>query len=310
MHFMAIIGTGLLIVLTTWLVLVLLMVRARLYPPRLSALRALFTLGRAHPDDLGFAFAPLTFDITYIGRALRLSASLVLHPQANGQLVIVLHGFADSSAGAAAWLPALHRCDVNVLLVDLPGHGESGEAICSAGWFERDAVSLVISQIQQRHPQESRRITLFGISMGAATALATACSDSRIAAVIADSPYADFPSACELHARLFGLPGPLFQRAATWIIAGYYGVKFEELAPSRLLAEVPCPILLIQAEQDQLISPTDAANMRTTVQARKDGKSRELVIAGASHILALAKAPEQYEEALRQFLQMTGDDRP
>ena len=310
MHFMAIIGTALLIALTTWLVLVMLMVRARLYPPRLSAIRALFTIGRAHPDDIGFAFTPLTFDITYVGRALRLSAALVSHPQANGHLVIVLHGFADSSAGAAAWLPALHRCGVNVLLLDLPGHGESGHAICSAGWFERDAVSQVISQIQQRYPQDGRRITLFGISMGAATALATACSDSRIATVIADSPYADFPSACELHARLFGLPGPLFQRAATWILERYYGIKFEELSPSRLLAEVPCPLLLIQAEHDQLISPSGAARMSAAVQARNDGKSRELTIAGASHILSLAKAPQQYEEVLRQFLQMTGDDRP
>lgn len=309
MHFIAIAATALLLLFTTWLVLVMLMVRARLHPPRLSALRALFTLGRAHPDDLGYAFTPLTFDITYIGRPLRLSASLVNHPQAAGHLVIVLHGFADSGAGALAWLPALHRCGVNVLFLDLPGHGESGDAICSAGWFERHAVAQVISQIQERHPADSRRITLFGISMGASTAMATALADSRVAAVIADSPYADFPSACRLHARLFGLPGQLFQRPATWIIERYYGIKFAELAPTHIVPKLPCPLLLLQAEHDQLISPGEMEEMRESIRDKQDGKSRELTIAGASHILSLAKAPQQYEEALSQFLQMTRDDR-
>ena len=138
--------------------------------------------------------------------------------------------------------------------------------------------------------------------------MATALADRRVGAVIADSPYADFPSACRLHARLFGLPGELFQRAATWIIERYYGFNFAELAPTRLVAQLPCPLLLLQAEHDQLISPLDMETMRSAIRAKQDGKSRELTIAGASHILALAKAPQQYEEALSQFLQVTRDD--
>lgn len=304
MQLTGIILTLLLAAASAWLLGVLLMVRARLYPPRLSPIRALLLLGRAHPDDLGFAYTPLRFEVKYAHATIGLQSALILQPQLTDHMVIVLHGFADSSAGSAAWLPLLTSCGANVLLLDLPGHGESDTAPCSAGWFERDAIRQVITHIQKLHPLASRRVTLFGISMGAATALAAACDDPRIGAVIADSPFADFRKACRLHARLFGLPGQAFQRPATWLIERRYGIRFEEIAPAHLLAKVPCPLLLIQSELDQFVDQPDAEVMRQAVRSRADGKSREITIAGAAHILGLAKSPDPYRQAVREFLQM------
>ncbi len=302
MTFIAAAATLLFAAACAWIAVVLLMMRARLHPPRLSPIRALLALGRAHPDDLGFPYTQIRFEVDYVGRRIGLHGSLVLNPTPSNHLVIVLHGFADSSAGAAAWLPMLSRCGVNVLLLDQPGHGESDDAICTAGWFERHAIPQVIDRMREDYPLASSRITLLGISMGAATAMAAACLDSRIADVIIDSPYADYRKACRLHARLFGLPGMIFQAPAMWLMSRRYGICFEEIAPMELLKKLPCPVLLLQSGQDQFLEQSDAEAMRQVVMAKQDGKSRELTIPGAAHILALAKDPQLYESAVRQFL--------
>jgi uncharacterized protein len=291
---------GLLMALSVWSLLVFLMARARLQPPRLTPLRALFALGRNTPKDLGFDFEALAFTCKLEGKPVEIRGNLVPHAEAAGRLVIVLHGYADSSAGAAAWLPLLHRQGVNVLLLDLPGHGESGDAPCTAGWIERRVVWEVIEQLRATHAERCEHVVLYGLSMGAAVALAAAVLKPGIAAVIADSPYADFRKASVTHAALFGLPGMLFQRPATWLIEHWYQADFREVAPMHLLEKLTCPVLLIQAGEDLLISPEDRQRMAELAGQIPLGRS--LTVSGAHHLLALSVDPDEYESAVSGFL--------
>lgn len=289
----------------TWTILVLLLVRARLYPPRLTPLRALLLLGRSGPEDLGFHPETLNFEVPYRHRDVQICSSLIRHPLADGRLVVVLHGFADSRAGACAWLPLLHGLKTNVLLLDLPGHGESGDAPCTAGCLERFAVLNVLEQFRAQRPDLSRRVVLFGISMGGAVALATALlPDSRVDGVVLDSPYTDFRKATVRHADLFGLPGEVVQRPAAWLIERMLGIDYDEVSPMRMLGRGPCPVLLIQSGDDHLISREDAAEMHEMVQTRSDGIGRAVTIPRAPHILALPTDPEAYGQAVRQFLSL------
>lgn len=286
--------------LTAWLVTLAVTVRARLRPPRLTALKALFLLGRAGPRDMGFEAEAIEFESSVYARPVKLAAWYVAHPEARGRLVIVLHGYADSSAGACAWLPILHRLGVNTLLVDLPGHGESGDAPCTAGWMERRCVWEVIDQFRKRRPDDAREIVLYGLSMGASVALAAAALRPGITAVIADSPYADFREASVLHGRLFGMPGTLIQRPASWIIGRLYGIDFGQLAPKELLASVPCPVLLIQAGDDRLVSDVDRSEMEERIRGRRD--SHALTIGNAPHLLGLSMAPGEYAHCVSNFI--------
>ena len=289
------------------LAIILLMAAARLRPPRLTDAKALYLLGRLTPADLGFTFETLRFTVDHptSHRPVRLAAWLVPHPQAQGRTVILIHGYSDAKIGAAAWLPMLHRQHVNILLIDLPGHGDSEPHLCTSGLHERHMVSQLIDAFQTQFPDRAGNLSMFGISMGGAIALATACLRTDIAAVMMDCPYSDFRHAVISHAWLFGLPGRIFQVPATAITEYLLNIRFADVAPILLLPQCPCPVLLIQGGDDYLISTEDAAEMRRLVSARADGLSSAIVIKDAPHILGLATDPESYENSVAEFMQVT-----
>ena len=301
--------TLLLLVAVSWAAMAFLMAHLRLRPPRLSDARALSLLKRLTPEDLGIPFQSLYFAVPsqgQSGHAIRLAAWYVPHPQANGRLVVLLHGYSDAKVGAAAWLPMLHSLKVNVLLLDLPAHGDSEGHVSTAGWYERYQVAEVVRQLRELHPDDVRRVVLFGISQGAAVCLATTCAApaGSFAGVIIDSPYSNVREASVLHADLFGLPGAWLQRPASWIIEHVWGIDYDSIAPVNLLREIACPVLLIEASRDALVRQKDAERMRDAVLAKshQDGKSRVLGIENAPHIMGLAMAPRRYAEAVASFL--------
>lgn len=303
MAWIAFLAVSLLVIGGTWAILVVLLAYARLYPPRLTPLKALFVLGRSGPADLGFHPQRMSFEVEFRQRLITLAGSLVTHPLADGRMVIVLHGFADSAAGASAWLPLLHTSKVNVLLLDLPGHGESDHAPTTAGYFERHSLLDVLHQLRQIHPDLCRHIAILGISMGAAVAFATALlPDSNIAGVIADCPYATFRRAVARHAWLFGLPGAIVQDPAAALIERVLNINYDTVAPINTIGQLPCPVLLIQAEKDLLISSADAQEMRNRLSRRPDKRNRAVVIPNAAHILGLSLEPDIYAQETHAFL--------
>lgn len=288
----------------TWLLTVIAMVLVRWRPPRLTDYKAMRLLGRLSPADLGIAFETLKFAVIREGQRqpISLCAWLVKPPVASDRLVILLHGFADAKVGAAAWLPALLDSNHNVLLLDLPAHGDSEGHIATAGLMEAAEVRQVIQQMRENSPAFCKSVVLFGISMGASVAAATAMI-TDVSAVIMDCPFASFGRASVLHARLFGLPGRAFQFAATWLAERLIGRSYHTVAPIVLLDQIPCAVLLIEATGDALVTRRDAEEMRHKVLAKraKDGVS-QVVVFDAPHILALAKDPAQYKSELLSFL--------
>ena len=158
----------------------------------------------------------------------------------------------------------------------------------------------LLDLFKTQRPELTREILLYGISMGSAVALATACLREDIRGVVIDSPYSDIRRAHLRHASLFGMPGHPFQAPATWLTEFFLKIRFAEVAPIQMIARCPCPILLIQAGGDYLISADDAKEMQQLISRRQD-QSRWVAIANAAHILGLAVDPAGYEKAVAEF---------
>src|SRR5206468_3740937 len=105
---------------------------------------------------------------------------------------ILLHGFGDAKVGSIAWAPTLHSLNLNLLALDLRAHGESTGRFTTAGVRERHDISQVIDQLHRDHPSETTQLILFGISLGAAVAAATAVLRDDISAVILECPFPDY----------------------------------------------------------------------------------------------------------------------
>src|SRR5215212_8096050 len=120
-----------------------LMARFLLRPPRMTDGKAAWLLKRLSPGDLGLPFTPLTFTVRdhFSDQPLNLAAWWIPHANPTDKTAILLHGYADAKVGALAWAPLFHELNFNILLVDLRAHGESGGAISSGGFWERDDIS-------------------------------------------------------------------------------------------------------------------------------------------------------------------------
>ena len=171
------------------------------------------------PSDLSLPFEPADFQVVdqRDGKTLKIAGWWMPRPEGE-KCAILIHGYADGKVGAIAWAPLLQQLGFNVLAVDLRAHGESDGSDTTAGYFERHDISQIMDQLKSARPEQTQSIILFGISMGAAVAAATANICDDLSAIILDSPYAHFRDAAGLHADLTGLPGESFL-APGWNLA-------------------------------------------------------------------------------------------
>src|SRR5260370_37762224 len=102
-------------------------------------------------------------------------------------------------------------------MMDQRAHGESGGAMATYGWLERNDTRAVVDALAaSEHPAH---IFALGESMGAGIALQSAGIDPRMEAVVADAPFASLREASYDYPRLQEDPllGKTFFAPAAWL---------------------------------------------------------------------------------------------
>lgn len=246
----------------------------------------------ATPADLGLEYESVRFTTD---DGVTLSGWLVPAARETRTAVIVLHGFSGHRlpelAAFVPWLRERHH----VLQFDFRGHGESDPGIITLGTHERRDVAAAVRFLQGRGLGP---IALFGVSMGAATAI-VAAPDLPVAAVVADAAYAEIHHPIASRMREIGYPlSGLGSRA---IVAGAAVRTRARLTdPIRAVGRIaPRPLLLIAPRDDQLISWRQSLRLYQGA-----GEPKELmVVDGAGHAEAYAVDPHRYRERVLEFLQ-------
>lgn len=305
--FVVLAGAGIVLLLLMVAVMTWLVVR----PPRMTDGKALALLRRLSPGDLGLHYESITFDVndTVSGGPIPIAAWWIPHEDAHGRCAVIVHGYADAKVGGIAWAPMFHRLGMNVLAIDLRCHGESGGRFCSAGYDERNDLSQVVDQVRRDHPEDTRQIVLFGVSLGAAVVAATAVNRRDIDAVIMECPYADFRSAAVTHGRVMGVPGGAVAKAALHLAQWLAKADFREVRPVDLIPHIPCPLMVIRGCRDFLVDDADAAALEraATTRAPELGQTIFWAIPNCGHVLGLACDPE-YETRITEFVRTAMED--
>ena len=188
----------------------------------------------------------------------------------------------------------------NGLLFDSRHAGQSGGETTTMGYQERlDVLAAARFATEQR--RSARPVIAWGVSMGAAAALMAGADSPEIAAVIADSSFLSLRHTLAHHLRLFlRLPGFPLADLVAWGIAWQGGFRPSQLDLGDAVTRIGTrPILFVAVEGDRRMPPWIAREL----YARAVSPQKKLVVLpGTRHGEGFRQAPEQYEQAVREFL--------
>jgi pimeloyl-ACP methyl ester carboxylesterase len=233
--------------------------------------------------------------VTLHSGGVRLAAWHV--PRAGATAGIVLcHGHDNCRMQVLHLLRPLHEAGFHLFLFDHRTMGVSGGRHCTYGHHEhRDTLAAV----EWLRGAGVRSVGLYGISMGAATALLAAAADPQIAAVVSDCAFARLEEVVE---RRFGvLPahvrGPVSESVRQWA-EGWSGVRVGEVDPEAAVRSWrPRPLLIIHGTRDGLI-PVEHGR-RLAIAAGEQAEYWE--VPGAFHARSRRKVGKEYDRRVAEF---------
>jgi pimeloyl-ACP methyl ester carboxylesterase len=274
-------------------IVVLGQMRRVLRPPRMDDARALRTLGRLTPADVGLPWEATTFRHD----GLELAAWRVDLADCD-RTVVIVHGYADAKVGALAWAPLWRELGYNLLLVDLRGHGDSGGEQTTIGDRERDDLDAVLNTLHAEQPGRMKHVALFGISLGAVCVAACAVRRDDVDLVVLECPYGDFVTAVTRHAQQAGLPLMATVPWSTRRALAAAGVDEPSVRPTNTIPQIKAKLLTIAASDDVYASDAD----RDALRAATEQAGGRFEVFDAPHVMGLSVDPERYAALLAEVV--------
>jgi fermentation-respiration switch protein FrsA (DUF1100 family) len=208
--------------------------------------------------------------------------------------VILCHGYPADRSDVNALIPFLHDAGYDVLAFDFRRLGESGGAMTTIGLREPMDLHGAVTYAKSR---SGKPVGVLGVSMGAATALMEAAEDPRVAAVVADSPYASLDVQVP---RRFGrgFAARVAGRYACWLGGCLIGEPVAHASPLRPFPTISArPLLLIHGDAD---TPIPHSDTRALFAAAGEPKSL-WISPGSRHIQAFNDHRAEYERRVLAF---------
>jgi fermentation-respiration switch protein FrsA (DUF1100 family) len=266
------------------------------------------TGAKTRPADRQLTETPATFGAEYrdvefqTADGVKISGWL-LGSRSRQATIIYSHGLFRSRRELLQRAIDLWKLGYGALLYDSRNHGTSGPGRVSLGYHERLDAQAAIRFLRDEERTRDR-IVLFGISMGAATAMLAAAESPEVAAVISDSAFLSLKDTIDHHVRAFlRLPSfPLANEVRFFIEqrADFDGSKLDVVEAVRRIGDRP--VLFISGASDRRMPPEIARKLYETCASPKKGL---LIVDGPAteiHGHAYQAGPAAYVEKVDQFL--------
>jgi uncharacterized protein len=220
-------------------------------------------------------------------------------PAAGREPILLLHGYGATKREMLHHAAFLHEGGYPVLLLDLRCCGESGGAAVTFGGREREDVAAAIEHLQARPELDGERIGVLGLSLGGALALLAAADSAAVRAVVAEASFASIRSAVRRNWRVATrLPHFPFAHLTIWLVERRWGIRAKRVAPAREIGgREDCAVLLIHAENDEVVSVQDAHALFSAARGPKE----LWLLPNAGHAMAFLTLREAYADRVRAF---------
>jgi len=258
------------------------------------------SFGARTPAALSLAYSDASFPAR--GGDVAIAGWFIPQPGSH-RAVVLVHGKDSSRAAEFAGhfvdlAAALHARGFAVLMIDMRGHGRSGDAHFSFGLNERRDVEGAVDWLKGQGFGPGS-IGVLGVSMGAAASIGAAADDADIGALAEDCSYAAIEPIIQKEWRgASGLP-ELFLPATLLMGRLLFGYDIAAARPVDEIGRIaPRPLLIIHGIADQLIPLAHAEQLRAAAP------SAELwEVAGAAHAGAYLADPRAYVERVAGFFE-------
>ncbi len=233
-----------------------------------------------HPGDLGLAWE----DVEIPSDSGHLLRGWWMPPPANsdGRSVAWVHGAHSSRFQALEQAGGfLLRRGYGVLTMDLSGRGTSEGTYITYTMNERHDVRAMVEWLRGRPDADANRVTVFGTSNGAASAIYAAAALGDVPALVLDAPYGDLWDAAGT--MLSSRGGSLWLRGPLALaVRARTGLRLRSVRPLDEIARIPGPVLFIHGDRDRQVPPEHSEAMH---EARRAAglPSVRWVIPGGEH---------------------------
>lgn len=231
---------------------------------------------------------------------LNLAATYIPNPKTVGRLAILAHGLGHSREQMIPYARIFMSLGYDVLMPDARAFGDSQGHTIGYGWLDRlDYERWITMALNQLGLDID--IVLMGISMGAATVMATSGEPlpANVKAIVEDSGYADLYDEAKFRlTHKFHLPAYPIMPVANQLAHVRAGYGFKD---GRILQQVltsGLPILMIHGSKDQTVPVRNAHALYNQLPQQKG-----LYIApDAGHVEAIRTHPDRYQAVVDEFL--------
>ncbi|MDR1568429.1 MAG: alpha/beta hydrolase [Streptococcaceae bacterium] len=236
---------------------------------------------------------------TLVNDGLKLNAWWVPQILPTNKTVIIAHGFSSSKEEMSAYGELFYALGYNLLMPDNRGHGASEGDLIGYGMADKSDYLKWINLVIKENPLAE--ITLFGLSMGAATVMMTSGEQlpENVKNIIEDCGYDSVWNELNYQAKqMYHLPAfPLLYEvsAISKLRAGFF---YQKASCTKALQRNKLPILFIHGQEDRFVP---IKMVYQNYHATK-GERQLWVVKGARHAESFIVAKDEYIGKIKAFL--------
>lgn len=209
--------------------------------------------------------------------------------------VILMHGYGGTRDVMLPYASFLSDAGFHVFFFDARGVGNSARVTVTFGEREKLDVLGAIDYLGKRPDVDQKRIAIMGLELGGSIGIMGAAEDQRIAAVVAEAPYASLNLALQdALDETVAVPGFL-RSLTTYLVKRRIAEDIKDRAPLEAVAKLSRPLLIIEdsdARTDQTQQIFAAAQQPKTLW----------VAHGAGRGEGLKEFPNEYVTRVVEFL--------
>lgn len=223
----------------------------------------------------------------------------IANPQA--ATIILVHGFKATRVSMLPWARFLYQAGYNVLLFDDRGCGQSDGWGIALGAREPDDVIGAVRYLEGRGDLTNKHYGALGVSLGAGVVLLAAAREPALAAVVADSAWADERPQL---GRMGSVPlGPVSLPVLPYepaLVDALIGARLENASPRATIGQIaPRAVMLIHSADDQ--NTTTPLAGEAQLYAAAGQPKQQWIAPSGGHAGALAAHTTEYEQRVLAF---------